>query len=263
MLTKPASVIISGLFLLNSCDFSQYDKTVFINRTPHNSSTERDTSYATISTIPVPTGFSRFPSDDASFSNWLGKIKLKKDRTVYLYNGEIKRFQNAQFAVLDISVGKKDLQQCADAVMRLRAEYLLANKRYREISFSDNDGTAYSLKSLFTAENFADYLNKVFSACGTASLSKQLHSKSIKDLQPGDVLIRGGFPGHAVIVVDAAINFEKEIVYMLAQSYMPAQDIHILRNPTLQTFSPWYKIDGSQRIITPEYVFSPTELKSW
>lgn len=35
-----------------------------------------------------------------------------------MYNVAEKQNQQAQFAVLDISVGNKNLQQCADAVMR-------------------------------------------------------------------------------------------------------------------------------------------------
>jgi len=260
---KPALFIISGLFVLLACNFNQTEKNIFIKRTNANSSPARDTSYATIASIPVPPGFTRFQSNEASFSNWLGSIKLKKDKTVYLYNGNVKPFQNAQYAVLDISVGSKDLQQCADAVMRLRAEYLFAHKRYTEIEFKDNEGKSYTLTPPYSPENFQRYLNRVFSACGTASLSKQLHSKPMKNLQAGDVLIRGGFPGHAVIVVDAAINSKKEIVYMLAQSYMPAQDIHILVNPQLSAISPWYKVDGSERVITPEYAFYTSELEQW
>ena len=56
-----------------------------------------------------------------TFGAWLRSVPLKKNLTVYLYNGVPKRNQEAQFAVLDVSVGHEDLQQCADAVMRLRA----------------------------------------------------------------------------------------------------------------------------------------------
>ncbi|MDR3713868.1 MAG: DUF4846 domain-containing protein [Puia sp.] len=106
--------------------------------------------YASIGAIPTPPGYSRLsgvepadpgklansvPSSDGgrpagsrmpklSFGEWLRSIPLKKDKTVYLYDGSRKQNQSAQFAVLDISVGKEDLQQCADAVMRLRAGYL-------------------------------------------------------------------------------------------------------------------------------------------
>ena len=53
----------------------------------------------------------------------------QKNKTVYLFDGSIKKHQSAQFAVVDISVVKKVLQQCADPVMRLRAEYLFAQKK--------------------------------------------------------------------------------------------------------------------------------------
>lgn len=35
-----------------------------------------------------------------------------------LYNGSQKPNQSVHYAVFDIDVGKEDLQQCADAVMR-------------------------------------------------------------------------------------------------------------------------------------------------
>ena len=94
---------------------------------------------AVINEIPVPDGYSRPYSESHSFATWLRQVRLKKDRTVYLYNGKTKHNQSAQFAVLDITIGKKDLQQCADAVMRLRAEYLFSHKRYHDILFIDNN----------------------------------------------------------------------------------------------------------------------------
>ena len=66
--------------------------------------------------IPLPNGYTRVQAQDKSFAVFLRNIKIKKDPNVYLYNGHLKGNQSAQFVVLDIPVGKKDLQQCADAV---------------------------------------------------------------------------------------------------------------------------------------------------
>ncbi|MBS1934653.1 MAG: hypothetical protein JST96_11690, partial [Bacteroidetes bacterium] len=104
-----------------------------------------DTILSTINSIPLPEGYRRVTAEKNSFTQWLRNIHLKKDKTVYLYNGLPKRNQSAQFAVLDISVGNKDLQQCADAVMRLRAEYLFAEKKFSEIVFFDNNNVRYEL----------------------------------------------------------------------------------------------------------------------
>lgn len=85
----------------------------------------------------------------------------------------------------------------------------------------------------------------------------------MKDIEPGDVLIRGGFPGHAVIVMDVATNNKGSKIYLLAQSYMPAQDIHILKNFDSNNLSPWYEVTDETVIQTPEYNFSKYELKRW
>jgi hypothetical protein len=216
-----------------------------------------------ISAIPSPEGYSRTGAGSASFANWLRARDLKKDNTVYLYDGTVKPNQSAQFAVLDISVGNKNLQQCADAVMRLRAEYLFAFELYSEISFTDNEGGIYKFDAPYTRDRFSKYLERVFGMCGTASLSKQMRTVKMQQMQPGDVLVKGGFPGHAVIVMDMAENEKGEKIYLLAQSYMPAQDIHILKNPSDEDLSPWYRLNDHTDIITPEYYFTSDQLKSW
>ena len=99
--------------------------------------------------------------------------------------------------------------------------------------------------------------------CGTASLSKQLRTQDIINVEQGDVLIRGGFPGHAVIVMDIAINDTGNKIFLLAQSYMPAQDIHVLNNPSNKNLSPWYEVNDETIIETPEYTFTKYELKRW
>ena len=220
--------------------------------------------YKQIKTIPLPAKFERVKADSLSFTWFLRNIDLKEQTTVYLFNGQQKRNQAAQYALLNISTGNKDLQQCADAVMRLRAEYLFSQKEFGEIIFYDNDHTAYTFSAPFTRTHFDKYLNRIFGMCGSASLSKQLEPvKRFSEIKPGDVLIRGGFPGHAVIVMDVAVNELGKKIYMLAQSYMPAQDIHVLKNPANADLSPWYEVKEDAIIRTPEYTFTKNELMRW
>lgn len=242
---------------------TSYNNKLNSNQTTVKSSTDKN-PYHSISAIPLPDSFVRIKADSNSFTNWLRNISLKENKTVYLFNGNAKANQLAQFAVLDISVGNKDLQQCADAVMRLRAEYLFATKRFDEIIFTDNEKGIYTFEQPYSKEHFTKFMERVFGMCGSASLAKQLKPVSnFINIQPGDVLIRGGFPGHAAIVLDVAINKDGKKIFILAQSYMPAQDIHVLLNPANDNLTPWYEVNDDDKIITPEYLFYRNELKCW
>jgi hypothetical protein len=217
-----------------------------------------------VADIALPAGYSRMDGQDADFARWLRQLSLKADNKVYLYDGRLKPFQGAQYAVLDIPVGKKDLQQCADAVMRLRAEFFYRRGLYSRIWFSDNNGKKYICPAGADQNKFEKYLEQVYAWCGTLSLEKQLKKvSSFTDIQPGDVLIKGGSPGHAVMVMDVAINKAGEKIYLLAQSYMPAQSIHILKNPMDQSRSPWYKAGNEPVIETPEWTFTQQQLRRW
>src|SRR5690606_34563810 len=109
---------------------------------------------------------------------------------------------------------------------------------------------------------FRKYLDVVFSYAGTLSLAKELMPVPLKQVRPGDVLIQGGSPGHAVIVTDVAVDSAGNKIFMLAQSYMPAQEIHVLRNPYNKAISPWYSMtDVHEEINTPEWNFTLHDLK--
>jgi len=247
------------LAALTSCSNQQLPAPV-----SHHDRTTSINPYASIGDIPLPAGFTRMYADSGSYTAWLRKLPLKKNKTVYIFNGLPKANQTAQFAVIDIPVGDKDLQQCADAVMRLRAEYLYAQKRLGAIDFTDNNHTHYRLPAAADRNVFNQYLEKVFSYCGTASLDKQLAAvNDFKLLTAGDILIKGGSPGHAMQVMDIAINKEGKKIYLLAQSYMPAQDIHVVVNPTNSRLSPWYEVNAEPLIETPEWEFRPGNLKKW
>jgi hypothetical protein len=253
-------LIIASTFLSLSCNENNTTSQVSIETVKKNT----ENPYKQIQAIPLPAGYERIVTDSESFISYLRNVDLKQQTTVYLYNGQPKLNQTAQYALLNISVGNTDLQQCADAVMRLRAEYLFKQNEFEKIIFFDNEHTAYTFTAPFTREHFDKYLTRVFGMCGSASLSKQLKPvNNFADIEPGDVLIRGGFPGHAVIVMDVAINDAGKKIYLLAQSYMPAQDIHVLKNPMNKSLSPWYDVNDTTVIETPEYTFVQKELMRW
>jgi len=252
-------ILISISCNTNTASSSQWDNK--LENLPVSAYNELN-PFKKINEIPLPAGFTRLKKNDRSFAEWLLNLPLKRNKTVYQFDGKVKINQTAQYAVLDISVGNKDLQQCADAVIRLRAEYLFSIQKYEAIHFTDNKGIIYQFKTPFTAGHLQQYLQVVFGMCGTASLSKQLKQISMNEMQPGDVIIRGGFPGHAVMVMDVASSLSGEKVYLLAQSYMPAQDIHLLVNPT-DKVTPWYRVSENALIQTPEYTFRKGELKRW
>ena len=243
-------------------------------------------SGTTVSTrFLVPSGFTRIVSVSGSFGEYLQALPLKPNGTlVHYYNGEEKPNKVAA-AVLNVDVGSKDLQQCADAVMRLRAEYLFKVKQYNALHFNFTNGFkadyvkwragnrisvkgntvswVKTTKESTSYESFREYMNIVFTYAGTASLSKELTSVPFSEMQIGDVLIRGGSPGHAVIIIDKAVDPKsKKQLFMIAQSYMPAQDIHILINKNKTAISPWYELDATtEDINTPEWPFESSELK--
>ena len=66
-----------------------------------------------------PDGYSRIVDDEKSFSSYLQNFRLlEHGAEVYYYNGKVKPMKVHE-AVFDIDVGTKDLQQCADAIIRL------------------------------------------------------------------------------------------------------------------------------------------------
>ena len=226
-----------------------------------------ETHYSKISEIPTPKGYERIKVDTGSYADYLRNLPLKEDNTVYYYDGQAKYNQNNQFAVVDIDVGDRDLQQCADAVMRLRAEYLYQNKDYNDIHFNFLcDGkpryyTEYAGNDKSYAK-FRKYMDYIFTYANTASLNKELQSVSIEDIQIGDVFIQAGDPyGHAITVVDIAENHQTdEKIFMIIQSFMPAQSIHVLKNLNNSKLSPWYNAKFDV-LYTPEWIFSKNDIK--
>lgn len=246
-----------------------------------------DTGGMTIQTrfLP-PAGFFREDTRENSFETFLRNLPLKPhDAEVHYFDGSVKPAGQIYWAVVDLDLGTRNLQQCADAIIRLRAEFLFVQNRHEEIHFNFTNGVradylefARGCRPVFsdnevkwemnapadyTYKNFRNYLDMVFVYAGSYSLSQELHPvKDINDIRIGDVFIRGGFPGHAVLIVDLVTRHTTgDKLFLLAQSYMPAQDIQVLRNPQKKRTDPWYKMNTTDKLITPEWIFRNTELK--
>lgn len=246
-----------------------------------------DQSKSTIRTRFVPPqGFSWVNAPTGSFSEFLNYFPLHPPRfPVRDFTGLPIEQQQHHIALLNIDVGEKDLQQCADAWIRLYAEYLWVNKRYDDIGFEFTSGQYFSwsdykegfrtkelkkkVNFVKTAEfddsyqNFHNYLEVIFRYAGTISLNRESIAVSNNDdIVAGDFLIKPGSPGHSVIIVGVAKNAAGKKLYLLAESFMPAQDIHILVNHKNPRWSPWYELDvDAPETITAKYIFKPTSVK--
>lgn len=246
-----------------------------------------DRTRSTIRTrFTPPQGYFWVNEMPGSFGEYLLNFPLHPPNfPVRDYNAVPIKKQYNHIAILRIDVGDKDLQQCADAWMRLYAEYLWSQKRFEEIGFEFTSGQYFSWsdykkgirtkevkkrvsffntgKSDDSYERFREYLNVIFRYAGTISLDHEsVPVLRNSQIQTGDFLIKPGSPGHSVIVVGVARNKLGKRLYLLAESFMPAQDIHILRNPVNSKLSPWYELDvNSPKTVTAKYIFEPTSVK--
>ena len=219
-------------------------------------------------------GFRRVKVPQGSFAEFLRNYPLKGDWTVYDYTGKQLPAQ-AQFAcqaVLDIDIGNRDLLQCADAVMLLRAEYLYSQKRYSEIHFNALSGKRMNytdyVKGDYSKAKFRKYMEYVFAYANTESLEKEMKPRRIEDVQIGDVFVTSGNPGHAMIVVDMAVDQHGNRALLFAQGMMPARSVHVVTNLEHGEDTPWYLIDKylewGTLFVFPNYVFSAkTDLKTF
>ena len=154
----------------------------------------------------VPKGYERISVEENNFGEFLRNSKLEKyGEKVKYYNGKTKNKENVYDSVFDVDIGDRDLHQCADAVMLLRAEYLYQNERYDEISFEFVNGFKAEYSKwrmgyrINVGENscsyykgaqpdnsystFRNYMDLVFAYSSTLSLEKELKSVDINDMQ--------------------------------------------------------------------------------
>ena len=264
-------LILTAITTLTACNAQTTSKPIQVK----TGQEKRLVANNLVARIPAPQGYKRVEVAEGSFAHFLRNLPLKPAGSdLHYYNGQVKERKYAG-AVVDMDFGKSANEQGADAIIFLRASYLWKTRQYTKINFNFTNGfkaeyakwaQGYRIrnnktwvktqKADYGYQSFRKYLHLVFQYAGTASLSQELKPIGrcwAADIQAGDVIIKGGFPGHAEIVVDVAENEKGERVVLLAQSFMPAQEIEIFP----QWFSP--SANGT-RLVTPAWTFySPTD----
>jgi hypothetical protein len=222
--------------------------------------------------FPPPSGYTRVAVEPGTFGAWLRGLPLRPEGTPVL------DFQGQQVlagddprlaAVTELEVGTANLQQCADSIIRLHAEWLWSQGKKERIAYRFTSGDLASWSRYAAGErakisgskvkwarsasadssraSFRAYLDLVFTYAGTLSLQAEKKRPSREDLQPGDYFVLGGSPGHAVLVLDVATNAQGKRVALLGQGFIPAQDFQVLSPPR---DGPWFPLDGEE-VATP------------
>ena len=201
-----------------------------------------------------PPGLARVPVAEGSFGAWLRRLPLAAEGTpVRSYAGGVilpPDHPNLA-AVVAIDPGQADLQQCADSIVRLHAEWRWS-KGARDHSYRAGAGTEMPLSRWLAGERpgqrgqalvweprkpraeadhatFRAYLDGVFSWANTGSLAVQASPVRREDVAPGDFVVMPGAPGHAVLVLDMVRGDDGRTALLLGQGFMPAQNFQVLR----------------------------------
>ena len=220
------------------------------------SKTSNPNNYKTIGDIPTPWGYERINGNDAAYSEFLRSLPLKgKGSDVMLYTGGKSRFQSLNYAVIDLPL-LSNAEQCADVCIRLRAEYLFSSGQYSSIHFKDVNGNTMRYSGGASRKAFNNYLRRVYGMASTYSLSREMRQRPLSDMQPGDVFVYAAVDrpgnhkyGHAIMVVDVAINKNGKKAFLLAEGNTPARDIHIMRNFENPFRSPWFFLDDDEELL--------------
>ena len=231
------------------------------------------------SRVKLPEGYQRVTYAPGSFQEYLRNFTLlEAGSEVINYDGRPYGYQRGHVGVLDLSVPDNGLQQCADALIRLRAEYLWQTDRKDQIGFNFTSGHYCSWKKYAegyrpvingnkvtfnksasadtSKENFYRYLNLIYTYSGTQSLHDELiHIDDPNEMRLGDMLVYPGFPGHIIIAVDEIVNESGQKLFIFAQGNTPAQSVHLLKNLNDSKLSPWYSYPKRESFNIPTYTF--------
>ncbi len=235
--------------------------------------------------FPAPGGYARVPAARGTYQWWLRHLPLfPKGRAVKDFKGDLLHGagDSGLAAVVDLDLRRVDRQHCADTIMRLRGEYLFSRGKEDRVRFRwsggkyfgygqwrkgirpEKEGRRYVFKAVKKPgsgrKHFRKYLEYIFSWTGTMNMAGERRVAPAQ-MRAGDFFIKGGSPGHTIVVLDIVRDPAGRTRLLLGQGFMPAQDMHVLR---AKNGSPWWDWDANKTVLTNPYwygTFNGTNLK--
>jgi len=199
-------------------------------------------------------GFSRVEASPDGFGDWLRHLPVAKDGTP-VTTARLKLVLAADHpnvaAVIALQPHSERLLSSSNMLIRLRAEYAWTAGRTRGLAFHytsghrsswrawsdgmrprvDGRGVVFRRMGMEDASrsSFCGYLETLFRYASSYSLLDDTRQAEDRAIGAGDVLLRPGRPGHALMVLDVVTNTSGEVRVLLGQGGTPAQTFHVLR----------------------------------
>jgi hypothetical protein len=229
-------------------------------------------SQSFIGDIPLPSNnYHRIKTEPNSFGKWLRELPLNTTGSaVYNYRGGVfkDRADTSVAFVVDLDINGRRFEQCMDILVRLYAEYLWAERQieilrlplpggywlkwrdwkkgFRPVFKGIDVKMALSAKPDTSIETYKTYLNTVYSESHTQQFYHAYQSVGRTNVQIGDVIIKKGTKGHAIMIVDLARNEHGDIIALIGNGDTPACQFFLLN---YRADSPWIPLNYDQETL--------------
>lgn len=228
-----------------------------------------------------PAGYKRVPVANDTFGKYLRDFELREYTTKPLaYDTAAKTLANNDSApavsVLDMDlINKSNLQESANSVIRLYAEFLYEKGRFDDIAFNLLTTPAFRLDFRTWSEGgrlieegnsitwckehgdhckhrdvdtgteygiFKYYMQNVMLHSNISSLPSNMKSVSMNEVTVGDVIV---YADSKVpdIIVDMAENADGSKLLLIARGGNPASEIFVVRNESNADLNPWHDMN--------------------
>ncbi|MBR5405620.1 MAG: hypothetical protein IK107_04925 [Oscillospiraceae bacterium] len=236
--------------------------------------------------ILPPEGYTRVPAAADSFLAFMRQQTLYPDGSgICTFKGEQLSGANAA-AVYDLTLGSEGYQQCADTVIRFWSDYFRTSGQTAKLVFHLTNGMrcdyetfssgkrvlAFGDFSMWlklkgrsdTEQTYRDWLMTVQHYAGTLSLEAESYPILPEEARAGDIICRGGSPGHVVLLADEAVSESGSRAFLLAQGLIPSQNAHLLyAGDSVQ--NPWITQEQLHElpVRAGAYTFYENTLRRW
>ncbi len=227
---------------------------------------------STIGTIPLPSNsYHRIKVEPASFGEWLRDLPLKeKSSPVLDYRGKIFKpgTDSIVASVINWDIKNRRLEQCMDILIRLYAEYSWENnittplnlplpggywlrwedwkKGFRPVFKGINVQLRKKTISDSTPAAFRNYLNTIYNASHTQQFYHAYQAVDRNEVQIGDIIVKKGTKGHAIMIVDLAKNEHGDLIALIGNGDTPACQFFLLN---FRTGQPWIPLVFTKDIL--------------